>query len=136
MIFNRTRLLAVSFGFVTLCSSVEIIIPIHSHWFSAQAASSSKLGNLSKFRSIAVDVESLVNKGDLSGAKSRIKDLEVIWDEAEGGIKSRSAADWHFIDKAIDRALSDLRASSPNSDSCKKSIADVLKYLDKVEEKK
>lgn len=95
-----------------------------------QTVPTHKLGDLSSFRIIVTDTLSLVVKNDLSGGKTRIKDLELAWDSAEAGLKPRSPSDWHIVDGSIDTVLKSLRATTPTQTDCEKSLQILLKAID------
>jgi uncharacterized membrane-anchored protein len=82
---------------------------------AVSSAPLSPLGDLNVFRAITQDTLDLLNKGDQSGATTRIGDLEYEWDNAQSRLKSKDKVAWTMIDGKIDTVLRELRAVEPNT---------------------
>jgi uncharacterized membrane protein YkoI len=104
-------------------------------WGSALAQDASNqsrsLGDLSSFRTIAADALAIVDAGNLAGAKVRIKDLETSWDRAEARLRPRDPERWIVIDRAIDRALAQLRAGKPQASTSQDALQNLLASFDR-----
>ena len=98
---------------------------------SQPASQSQPLGDLSSFRTIAVDTLAIVNTGNLTSAKARIKYLETYWDKAEARLRPRNPGQWLLIDKAIDAALTQLRADRPQASASKEALQNLLASFDR-----
>lgn len=91
-------------------------------------------GRLSDLRTAIVDVKALVDKGDLTDAKARIKELDASW----GGGAASSTVQPHSwvvdraIDRGLDRALFALLPQNANAAMCKKALIDLLAAVDQV----
>src|SRR4030088_1027393 len=90
--------------------------------------------DLSAFRIIAQDTLAIVDTGNLGRAKSRIKDLEADWDRAEATRRPRSPEQWRDIDKAIDAALQQLRAVSPQGAAARETLQNLVAALNRTKE--
>lgn len=77
-----------------------------------------RLGDLSAFTKITRDALTLVQQGDMKGAKARMEVLDHEWDQAEEDLRRLNTADWTRVDKAIDRALLQVRSDSPVAQDC------------------
>jgi hypothetical protein len=97
---------------------------------SAKAAHpTTRLGDLSAFTVIATDVKAKVDHNDLTGGRTKVKDLEVAWDNAESGLKPRDPAKWHQLDGEIDTVLTSLRAGSPTQLDCEAGLKTLISTL-------
>jgi hypothetical protein len=98
-------------------------------YVSNAPAKAANLGDLSSFKTIVADVQTLASKGDLAGAAKRITDYETAWDQAETAIRPLNQTDWGNIDAASDAALKALRQSPPSADKVNKTLAGLMAVL-------
>jgi uncharacterized membrane protein YkoI len=94
-------------------------------------SSNQPLGDLSSFRSIAADTLAIVDSGDLARARTRAKTLESSWDRAEANLRLRNPEQWQIIDRAIDAALTQLRADRPEAAGCREALQNLLAVFDR-----
>ena len=95
-------------------------------------AAASALGSLAPYRTIVSDTLTIVDKGDIAGARARIKDLETLWDKDEATLKPKDKTAWTGIDKSIDNALTAIRSPSPKPADCATALKALMAKMDTV----
>ncbi|MFL0198507.1 hypothetical protein ACJDU8_23540 [Clostridium sp. WILCCON 0269] len=96
---------------------------------TSNISKTASLGDLSSFIKIEQDTLALVNKGDLTGAKIRVHDLETAWDNAQANLQPQNHEKWTQIDSSIDTVLSQLRANHPNQADCKSALQESISAM-------
>lgn len=91
--------------------------------------SSVSWSDMSAFLTIEEDVLALVNNGDFSAAKIRVKDLETAWDQSAAVLKAADKERWKQADTAIDEVLHELRSSKPNMEASKGALENSMNML-------
>jgi uncharacterized membrane-anchored protein len=90
------------------------------------AQGSSPLGNLSSFHATTEAMLDDVKAGDWPKANDHANDIEYSWDNAEARLRPMNAGTWTDIDDAIDHVLREVRAVSPNPDTARAALQDLL----------
>ena len=96
------------------------------------AAATAPLGDLKPLRAIVDDTLKIVQKGDLAGAKAKIKDLETAWDKARADLRAKNPGAWEPLDKLIDASLKQLRADKPDAKGSADALSALLAQFDKT----
>ncbi|MCC0064937.1 MAG: hypothetical protein H6895_12730 [Defluviimonas sp.] len=94
------------------------------------ATQSPGLGDLSAYKTIVADTQTIAASGDLAAAEHRITDLETLWDENATALRQADRAAWNSVDAAADDAFSALRASAPDKATVDKALATLASTLD------
>ena len=116
-------------GYYWCNSALQAKANILSQADNSSGPASSPLGDLTVFKTITQDTLDLVNANNLSGAKTRVSDLEYEWDNSEDHLKPMNQTKWTEIDTAIDQVLRQVRAVNPNAATCKSSLEALLAKL-------
>jgi len=136
-------------GAVVVVAAATVLAPAHTaavaasstpgtgaaHLNPLEADATSPIGDLRPFAVIVDEVAATTNKGDLSAATARVKDLEVAWDDGEAAMKPASPDDWHTMDSAIDDALTSFRATPPSKAACAAALSTLQSTIRTLEKK-
>ncbi|MUL49721.1 hypothetical protein FZI85_29670 [Mycobacterium sp. CBMA293] len=94
-----------------------------------EAGTTFPAADLDQFRTITQDTLAKVTAGDQSGARTRIADLETLWDHDQDRLQSMNPKTWSVLDHEIDTVLKSIRSGSPSVDNEKQSLAKLLASL-------
>lgn len=118
-----------------LLALILILVPVAAfsafHAFMApKTVAVGSLGDLSKFKTIVADVQTIAKTSNFVAAEKRVRDFETAWDEAEATLRPMSANAWGAIDGAADKAFRALRAASPSADTVTATLSALMTTLD------
>ena len=94
-----------------------------------QVATAFPAADLDGFRTIVSDTLTKVQAGDQAGAKTRIRDLERAWDDAQDQLQPMDGTAWTYLDGKIDQALQAVRAGTPDPAAQKQALDALLNAL-------
>ena len=88
--------------------------PVTTTLDPGQATARFPSAEIDKFRTITQDTLTKLQATDQTEATTRIKDLEIAWDDDESTLRPLDETAWRVIDSQIDNVLESLRASTPD----------------------
>ena len=116
-------------SFTLIAVPVAAFAAVYIYIFPSKPTEAS-LGDLSKLKSIAQDVQSIAVKGDLVAAEKRITDFETLWDKDEETMRPLNEAAWGNIDDAADTAIHSLRTDQPKADEVATAVKGLIATID------
>ena len=99
-------------------------------------SSNQPLGDLSAYRKIAEDMRRMVGAGDFSGAKTRARDLESEWDNAQTKLRPVNPDKWTEMDNAIDDVLRKVRSVQQNGAETSASLESLIAVINTLDNQK
>lgn len=93
-------------------------------------AAPASLGDMSAFKTIIADVQTISATGDFVAAEHRITDFETAWDTSASALRALNGDAWGNIDDAADAALKALRAGTPAAVQVATTLASLMATLD------
>lgn len=94
------------------------------------ATQSPGLGDLSAYKTIVADTQTIAATGDFTAAEHRITDLETLWDQNASALRQADRAAWNSVDAAADDAFSALRAGTPDGATVTAALATLAATLE------
>ena len=99
----------------------------------ASSPAQGALGDLSGFRSIALDILQIVQAGDFPAARKRVDELESTWKRAAPRLKRLSPDKWNKVDVAIERAERELRFWRARRTDSVLALEELVRAIDSTE---
>jgi uncharacterized membrane-anchored protein len=96
---------------------------------SQQVTAKFPAADVSNLRTIAQDSLDFVTKGDQTGAKKRITDLETTWDTSVSRLQPLDKSSWTYLDGEIDAVLTSVRAPKPAVATEQRALGDLITSL-------